>query len=103
MFLIDHCQDLSANARQGSTLDNPCEVPAVLLIDLLCRLKLLFGMPLRHLVPQVDRVSLLFDVLGALVADEDDNGVDVHMMQPLNGMRADVQKTVPVLFCDLLY
>lgn len=37
------------------------------------------------------------DVLGALVADEDDNGVDVHMVQPLYGVRCDVQKTVPVL------
>lgn len=103
MFLTDHGQDLSANAGQGSTLDNPCEVPAVLLIDLLCCFELLFGMPLCHLVPQVDRVSLFLDVLGALVADEDDNGVDVHVVQPLDGMRGDVQKTVPVLFCDLLY
>lgn len=37
------------------------------------------------------------DVLGALVSDEDDNGVDVHMVQPLDGMRGDIQKTVPVL------
>lgn len=25
LFLIDHCQDLSANARQGSSLDDPCK------------------------------------------------------------------------------
>lgn len=36
-----------------------CEVPAVLLFNLLSRLKLLFGMPLSHLVLQVDGVSLL--------------------------------------------
>lgn len=36
-----------------------CEVPTVLLFNLLSRLKLLFGMPLSHLVLQVDGVSLL--------------------------------------------
>lgn len=36
-----------------------CEVPTVLLLNLLSRLKLLFGMPLRHLVLQVHGVSLL--------------------------------------------
>lgn len=25
LLLIDHCQDLSANARQGSSLDDPCK------------------------------------------------------------------------------
>lgn len=39
----------------------------------------------------------LLDVLGALVVDEDDNGVDVHVVQPLDGMGGDVQQTVPVL------
>lgn len=80
LFLIDQCQDLSANAGQGSSLDDPCEVPAVLLFNLLSRLKLLFGMSLSHLVLQVDGVSLLLDVLGALIVDEDDDGVDVHVV-----------------------
>lgn len=39
----------------------------------------------------------LLDVFGALVVDEDDDGVDVHVVQPLDGVRADVQETVPVL------
>lgn len=37
------------------------------------------------------------DVLGALVVDEDDDGVDVHVVQSLDGVRGDVQETVPVL------
>lgn len=59
--------------------ERPC-LPAVLLIDFLCCLELLLGVSLCHLVPQVDRVSLFLDVLGALVSDEDDNGVDVHVV-----------------------
>ena len=39
----------------------------------------------------------LLDVFGALVVDEDDDGVDVHVVQPLNGVGGDVQETVPVL------
>lgn len=39
----------------------------------------------------------LLDVFGALVVDEDDDGVDVHVVQPLDGMGGDVQQTVPVL------
>ena len=37
------------------------------------------------------------DVLGALVVDEDDDGVDVHMVQSLDGVRGNVQEAVPVL------
>lgn len=29
--------------------------------------------------------------------DEDDDGVDMHVVQPLDGMGGDVQETVPVL------
>lgn len=39
----------------------------------------------------------LLDVFSALVVDEDDDGVDVHMVQPLNGVGGDVQETVPIL------
>lgn len=41
--------------------------------------------------------SHLLDVFGALVVDEDDDGVDMHVVQPLDGMGGDVQETVPVL------
>lgn len=43
---------------QGQTTPT-CEVSTVLLLDLQSRLELLFGMPLSHLVLQVDGVSLL--------------------------------------------
>lgn len=36
-------------------------------------------------------------MLGALVADEDNDGVDVHVVQPLDGVGADVQQAMPVL------
>lgn len=39
----------------------------------------------------------LLDVFGALIVDEDDDGVDVHVVQPLDGVGGDVQETVPVL------
>lgn len=39
----------------------------------------------------------LLDVFGALVVDEEDNGIDVHVVQPLDGVGGDVQETVPVL------
>lgn len=39
----------------------------------------------------------LLDVFGALVVDEDDDGVDMQVVQPFDGVRADVQETVPVL------
>lgn len=29
--------------------------------------------------------------------DEDDDGVDMHVVQPLDGMGGDIQETVPVL------
>lgn len=47
--------------------------------------------------PAGSRPRHLLDLLGTLVADEDNNGVDVHVVQPFNGVRGDVQKTVPVL------
>lgn len=36
-------------------------------------------------------------MFSALVVDEDDDGVDVHMVQPLDGVGGDVQETVPIL------
>lgn len=39
----------------------------------------------------------LLDVFSTLVVDEDDDGVDVHVVQPLNGVGGDVQETVPIL------
>lgn len=36
-------------------------------------------------------------MFGALVVDEDDDRVDVHVVQPLDGMGGDVQEAVPVL------
>lgn len=48
--------------------------------------------------PQRPRgASHLLDVLSTLVVDEDDNGVDVHVVQPLDGVGGDIQETVPVL------
>lgn len=41
--------------------------------------------------------SHLLDVFGALVVDEDDDGVDVHVVEPLDGVGADIQQAVPVL------
>lgn len=57
VYVMKGMGQLSAKGKSSSWLLT-CEVPAVLLIDLLCCLKLLFGMPLCYLVPQVDRVSL---------------------------------------------
>lgn len=42
----------------------------------------------------------LLDVFSALVVDEDDDRVDVHMVQPLDGVGSDVQETVPILRGD---
>lgn len=53
--------------------------------------------PHRHQSPPSPGARHLLDVFGALVVDEDDNGVDVHVVQPLDGMGGDVQETVPVL------
>lgn len=44
-------------------------------------------MSLSHLVSEMGSLRLL-DVFNALVVDEDDDGVDVHAVQPLDGVGA---------------
>lgn len=41
--------------------------------------------------------SHLLDLLSIFIANEDDNRVDMNTVEPLNGMRSDVQQTVTVL------
>lgn len=42
----------------------------------------------------------LLDLLGVFVADKDDDGVDVDAVEPLDGVRRDVQQTVAALRAD---
>lgn len=51
----------------------------------------------QHGLGRARRAWHLLDVLGALVVDEDDDRVDVHVVQPLDGVGGDVQEAVPVL------
>lgn len=39
----------------------------------------------------------LLDLLGVFVTDKDDDGVDVDAVEPLDGVRRDVQQTVAAL------
>lgn len=47
-------------------------------------------------VPDTD----LLDLLGVFVADKDDDGVDVDAVEPLDGVRRDVQQAVAALRGD---
>lgn len=79
----------------GIRLVNQSRVPDLqkqLLVLLLLRL-------LQRIAGLYPRPDLL-DLLGVFVADKDDDGVDVDAVEPLDGVRRDVQQTVAALRAD---